>query len=112
MSEETTGKYVFWGYDLYPYALGGEAVHLEERPNPTRLVAIPVGYGLSRFRVRHVTSVKRGAAMHEKLKRLHDEYRREQDELRKKYMQKALEAAPFLKRFGPYKELSDANRKS
>lgn len=111
MSEETTGKYAFWGYDRYPYVLGGEALKLESRPHPTRLVAMPAGYGNGWFRVRHVTSVKEGVAMHEKLKRLHDEYRREQDELRKKYMQKALEAAPFLKRFGPYRELSDANRK-
>lgn len=90
MSDETKQRlYAFWGYDRFPYCLGGEVDYLLENGR----VQVK-NYGGGIFRYSDIMPYEEGAAKHEELEKLESEYHAAKDKLHAEFMARRLKILP------------------
>ncbi len=85
--------YAFWGYDRFPYALGG----VVEKIKDGGYVSIKGMNGMI-FKPIIILNDDEGIEIRNKLISLENEYAIEKEELLKRFKERSFEIAPFLKK--------------
>jgi hypothetical protein len=95
-------SFAFWGYDRFPYVLGGVIEGPITVKNGEARARCP-SYG-GNVQVRHQMTEEDGSEVLKKLKDLEEDRREQMAEINKQYLRAALTLAPFLKDFTAYKD--------
>lgn len=91
MTNDKEKLFAFWGYDLFPYVLGGEVVLIKnvngENQVETHVETKEYGKGF-RFMARKLMPLEEGKEIKRQIKLLEKEYEEEKRKLRTVYEQK------------------------